>query len=55
LLRLIKMAEDDTEEIKKRIRDLRMIDWTDEDICRVFKLTRTELLKLSGKNLWVGD
>jgi hypothetical protein len=49
------MAADNSEEIKKKIQALRMIDWTDEDICRVFKLTRVELLKLSGKNLWAGD
>ena len=48
------MDKDNSEEMKKKIKTLRAIDWKDEDICRIFKLTPTELIKLSGPNLWGG-
>lgn len=49
------MAEDTKEEIKKKIAALRILGWTDDDICKCFKLTKVELLNLSGMNLWADD
>lgn len=49
------MAEDTKEEIKKKIAALRILGWTDDDICKFFKLTKVELLNLSGMNLWADD
>jgi len=48
------MDKDNSEEMKKKIKTLRTIDWKDEDICHIFKLTPAELIKLSGTNLWGG-
>ena len=51
----ITMAEDTKEEIKKKISALRILGWTDDDICKCFKLTKVELWNLCGMNLWADD
>jgi hypothetical protein len=49
------MIEGNKEEIKKKIAGLRILGWIDDDICKLFKLTKIELWNLCGMNLWEDD
>lgn len=40
------MADQDIEQVKRIIRTLKILDWREEDIVRVVKLSRQELRKL---------
>ena len=40
------MADQDIEQIKRIIRTLKILDWREEDIVRVIKLSRQEFRKL---------